>query len=40
MELFAEIDAVVAISCCPSDCNGDGNKGMQIQVFNQPHRAS
>jgi uncharacterized protein YcgI (DUF1989 family) len=36
VELFAEIDAVVAISCCPSDCNGDGSKGLQIQVFDQP----
>ena len=39
VELFAEIDAVVAISCCPSGCNGDdGTKGMQIQVFDQPLR--
>ncbi len=38
VELFAEIDAVVAISCCPSGCNGIANKGLQIEVFDQSHR--
>jgi uncharacterized protein len=39
VELYAEIDAIVAISCCPSDCNGDGTKGLQVQIFDQPHGA-
>lgn len=38
VELFTEMDTVVAISCCPSDCNGDATKGLEVQVFNQPHR--
>ena len=33
MELHAEIDTDGRISCCPGDCNGDGNKGLQIAVF-------
>jgi hypothetical protein len=33
MELHAEIDTMVAISCCPGDCNGDGNKGLQVTVY-------
>ncbi|HZT50832.1 MAG TPA: urea carboxylase-associated family protein [Stellaceae bacterium] len=36
VELFAEIDAVVAISACPSGCSGDRNKGLAIEVFDQP----
>ena len=38
VELLAEIDTVVAISCCPSACNGDANKGLQVQVFDHPNR--
>lgn len=38
VELVAEIDTMVAISCCPSGCNGEQNKGLQVQVFDQPLR--
>ncbi len=37
VELIAEIDAVVAISACPSGCNGPTTKGLQVEVFDQPH---
>ena len=37
VELFAEMDTVVAISACPSGCNGPTTKGLLIQVFDQPH---
>jgi uncharacterized protein YcgI (DUF1989 family) len=33
VELLAEIDAVIAVSCCPGGCNGPENKGLQITVF-------
>jgi uncharacterized protein YcgI (DUF1989 family) len=33
VELYAEIDTVVAISCCPGGCNGPENKGLQCTVF-------
>ncbi len=36
VELIAEIDAVVAVSACPSGCNGIRNKGLTIEVFDQP----
>jgi uncharacterized protein len=38
VELLAEIDAVVAISSCPGGCNGEHNKGLKVEVFDQPHR--
>jgi len=38
VELFAEIDAIVAISCCPGSCNGGVNKGLLVEVFDQPYR--
>jgi uncharacterized protein len=37
VELIAEMDTVVAISACPSGCNGPTTKGLQIQVFDQGH---
>jgi uncharacterized protein len=37
VELLAEMDTVVAISACPSGCNGLTTKGLQIQVFDQAH---
>ena len=33
MELHAEIDTVIAVSCCPGGCNGDANKGLQVTVY-------
>lgn len=33
LEMVAEIDTVVAISCCPGGCNGDENKGLQLTVY-------
>ncbi len=33
VELIAEIDTVVALSCCPGGCNGDANKGLAVAVF-------
>jgi uncharacterized protein len=38
VELYAEIDTVVAVSACPGGCNGDTTKGLLIEVFDQPHR--
>jgi uncharacterized protein YcgI (DUF1989 family) len=38
VDLYAEIDTVVAVSCCPSACNGDTNKGLTFEVFKQPLR--
>lgn len=39
VELFAEMDTIVAISACPSGCNGPVTRGLQVQVFDQPHGA-
>jgi uncharacterized protein YcgI (DUF1989 family) len=36
VELHAEIDAVVALSCCPGGCNGAQNKGLQVTVWERP----
>ena len=36
VELYAEMDTVVAISCCPGGCSGDENKGLQFTVYDQP----
>jgi uncharacterized protein YcgI (DUF1989 family) len=36
VELYAEIDTVVAVSACPGGCNGEENKGLQISVFDLP----
>lgn len=33
VELFAEIDATVALSACPGDCNGGENKPLLAEVF-------
>lgn len=33
MELLAEIDTVVAVSCCPGSCSGAENKGLQLTVL-------
>ncbi|MBB5752439.1 urea carboxylase-associated family protein [Prosthecomicrobium pneumaticum] len=33
MELHAEMDTVVAVSCCPGGCSGPENKGLQVTVF-------
>lgn len=33
IELYAEIDTVVAISCCPSPCNGQENKGLTCNIY-------
>lgn len=38
VELYAEIDAMVAISCCPGGCNGPVNHGLLMEVFEQPRR--
>jgi uncharacterized protein len=39
VELYAEIDTLCAISCCPSPCNdGDKNHGLSVEVFRQPMR--
>jgi uncharacterized protein len=38
VEMYAEIDAMCAISCCPGACNGAENHGLQIEVFRQPER--
>jgi uncharacterized protein YcgI (DUF1989 family) len=40
VELVAEMDTVVAISACPSGCNGPVTKGLQVEVFSQPHALS
>jgi uncharacterized protein len=37
VELLAEMDTVVAISACPSGCNGPTTKGLQVQVFDQTY---
>lgn len=37
VEMFAEIDTMVAISACPAGCNGPTNTGLQCVVFDQPH---
>jgi uncharacterized protein YcgI (DUF1989 family) len=36
VELIAEMDTIVAISACPSDCNGPITKGIGVQVFDHP----
>ena len=38
VELYAEIDAIVAISCCPGASSGPTSHGLLIQVFEQPRR--
>jgi uncharacterized protein len=38
VELFAEIDTIVAISCCPGRSSGNTTRGLEIQVFDQPNR--
>jgi uncharacterized protein YcgI (DUF1989 family) len=38
VELYAEIDTIVAISCCPGACNGERTKGLGVEVFAHPHR--
>jgi uncharacterized protein YcgI (DUF1989 family) len=37
VELLAEMDTVVAISACPSDCSGPTTKGLRVNVFRQPY---
>jgi uncharacterized protein YcgI (DUF1989 family) len=38
VELYAEIDAIVAISCCPGASSGPTSHGLSIEVFEQPRR--
>ena len=38
VELYAEIDLVCAISCCPGACNGDATHGLLIETYDQPKR--
>ena len=38
VELYAEIDTMCAISCCPGGCNGPVNHGLTVEVFSQPQR--
>jgi uncharacterized protein YcgI (DUF1989 family) len=38
VELYAEIDTIVAISCCPGICNGGVTRGLEVEVFEQPLR--
>lgn len=38
VELYAEIDTVAAISCCPGGSSGPVSKGLLIEVFEQPRR--
>jgi uncharacterized protein len=36
IELLAEFDTVVAISCCPGGCNGTHNKGLLCTTYSHP----
>jgi uncharacterized protein YcgI (DUF1989 family) len=40
VELYADIDTMVAISCCPSPCNGEGDetRGLAVEVFDLQFR--
>ena len=38
VELYAEIDAIVAISCCPGASSGPASHGLLIEVFEQSRR--
>jgi uncharacterized protein YcgI (DUF1989 family) len=38
VELYAEIDTIVAISCCPGGSNGPVCNGLSSEVFDQPRR--
>ena len=38
VELYAEINAMCAVSACPGGCNGPVNHGLTVEVFNQPQR--
>ena len=40
VELYAEIDTMVAISACPAGCNGAENKGLGCIVYDHPHGAA
>ena len=33
VELYAEIDSIVAISACPGGCSGPQNKSLEIQIY-------
>ncbi len=33
VELYAEIDSIVAVSACPGGCSGPQNKSLEIQIY-------
>ncbi|MCC6889039.1 MAG: urea carboxylase-associated family protein [Hyphomicrobiales bacterium] len=38
VELYAEIDLVCAVSCCPGASSGSEPHGLLLETFEQPHR--
>jgi uncharacterized protein YcgI (DUF1989 family) len=38
VELYAEIDLVCSISCCPGASSGDVSHGLLVETFDQPRR--
>lgn len=38
VELYAEIDLIIAVSCCPGGSSGSISHGLLLEVFSQPNR--